>query len=174
MEWGLLLLVLALAFIWAATQLAPRRPIRDWRDEFPGVQFRPEPLLVNASERAAWDFLQRADLGQAHIFAKVRMEDVVSAQGPERRRFAARGHIKSRHIDFLLTDADFRPLVAVEVDGRSHRSEKAAVSDDRKDRILYLAGVPLLRLPVGADWNKVLAEWRREQAAEADIVGVRR
>ncbi len=164
MQWGLLLLALVVIAGALATLQRPRNRIRDFRDAYPGVRFQAEPLLVNASERAAWEFLRRADLGQAHVFAKVRVEDVVSARGPsERRLFAARGHIKSRHIDFLLTDEDFRPLLAVEVDGPSHRSERAATADELKDRIFYLAGVPLLRLPVGADWNKVLTEWRAER-----------
>lgn len=139
---------------------------RRWKVEgkLHGASFRAEPLLVNQSERSAWDFLSRADLGQAHIFAKVRLEDVVSASAADSStRNSARGRIKSRHLDFLLTDADFRPILAVEVDGRSHRTERAATTDEMKNQILAAAGVPLLRLQVGADWNAAVAQWRREQ-----------
>jgi len=164
--WGVLILALIVALVWIASPRSSRSPVRDVSGEFPSVQFLPEPLLVNNAERAAWGFLGQADLGQAHVFAKVRMEDFVSVRGPERRRFAARGHIKSRHIDFLLTDAEFRPLMAVEVDGGSHHSEKAVAADELKNRILYLAGVPLLRLRVGTDWNEALAEWKESRSRQ--------
>ena len=143
---------------------------RRWKAEekLRGATFRPVPLLVNPAERAAWDFLNQAQLGQAHVFAKVRLEDVVSASAADNTaRNSARGHIKSRHLDFVLTDEGFRPILAVEVDGASHRTERAATSDEMKSQILASAGVPLLRLPVGADWNKALVQWQRDQAESA-------
>ena len=164
MGWGpLIFLAMFLAFvIWAALYVRPQGGF-GYVQEFPGVRFQPEPLLANPSECAAWEFLQRADLGQAHVFAKVRMEDVVSTRGPQVRRFIAHRSIKARSIDFVLTDSAFRPLVAVDIDGRPRRAGVAAAPDEFEDRMLSLAGVPLLRLPVGADWNQMLKEWRQSE-----------
>jgi len=168
-------LVLAIAFVVVAVIAAAAgnsRRRRDVQDKLMGMSFRTEPLLVNAAERSAWDLLNRVNLGHAHVFAKVRLEDVVSAHAVDGKvQSAARGHIKSRHIDFLLTDVAFRPMLAVEVDGASHRSERAATADEMKDQILASAGVPLVRLRVGADWSAALDEWRRDQAEVSAKVG---
>lgn len=55
------------------------------------------------------------------------------------------------HLDFLLvTAAELRPALAIELDDASHRSgggEKAADRDAVKDAVLAAAGLPLLRVP---------------------------
>lgn len=162
---GLLLLFLVVAAIAAAGRALARDGKRRSRGApQAGESFRAEPLLVNPSERSAFDLLRQTDLGQAHVFAKVRLEDVASAHGSDRStRSAARGRVMSRHVDFLLTDAAFRPILVVEVDGPSHRGGRSADSDAAKDRILAAAGIPLLRLRVGANWHAVLNQWRQSQ-----------
>lgn len=137
----------------------------DTEHHLKGATLRAAPLLVNLAERSAWDFLNRSDIGQAHVFAKVRLEDVVTVKAADHRAWSSiRGRIKSRHLDFVLTDADFLPILAVEVDGGSHNTERAAATDEMKNQVLSSAGVPLLRLRVGADWHQALEQWRRAQA----------
>lgn len=129
-----------------------------------GATFRAQPLLVNQSERSAWALLQSVDLGHSHVFAKVRLEDIVKASAWDNRTYwAARGRIRSRHVDFLLTDSEFRPILAVEVDGGSHRTSRATLVDEVKNRIFASAGVPLLRLRVGDDWRAELSRWGRSR-----------
>lgn len=162
--WVILLLLFGAVALLAAWS---GRAKRKWKVEgwLQGADFRAVPLLVNPPERAAWDFLNQARLGQAHVFAKVRLEDVVSASGADNStRYAARGRIRSRHLDFVLTDEEFRPMLAVEVDGGSHQTERAATADELKNQILAAAGVPLLRLKVGANWQAAVSKWQRDQA----------
>lgn len=165
----LLIVVVVVVVLVVIAGSGPSGRLRQWSgsadDRLHGARFHMEPLLVNQAERSAWEFLQHAGLGQQHIFAKVRLEDVVSAHAADGRTWnAARSRIKSSHVDFLLTDQDFRPILAVEVDGASHRGERAAERDAMKDRIFAMADLPLLRLKVGANWQATVADWRREQA----------
>ncbi|MGH3164855.1 MAG: DUF2726 domain-containing protein, partial [Trebonia sp.] len=130
--------------------LAIRRPI--------GASFLRVPLLVNKSENWAWKFLERRKwrLGAIAVCPKVRLEDVINAVGGEP---AARGRIKSRHVDFLLVDGAWRPLLAVEVDGSSHDSPERRERDAMVDGMLADAGVPVLHLPVGGPrgiWDEML------------------
>lgn len=167
---GCVLFAIAAGFLsalWARTRSGGRNRTRA------PVFFRAERLLVNPSERQAWDLLQRANLGHTHVFAKVRLEDVVSAHSTDwRSRMSGRGRIKSRHLDFVLTDADFQPMLAIEVDGASHQTERAAIADAHKNRILASAGLPLLRLRVGEvwQWQDILLDWRRKQAPRAGMM----
>ena len=170
MAWGPWLILAAVfvvvAVISAARGNSRRRGVV--ADRLRGMSFRSEPLLVNAAEKSAWALLNRTDLGHALVFAKVRLEDVVLAHAQDGiTQSAARGHIKSRHIDSLPTDEAFQPLLAVEVDGGSHGSERTATADEMKDQILASARVPLVRLRVGADWSAALAEWSGEHADKA-------
>lgn len=126
-----------------------------------GVSYQAQRLLVNGAERAAWEVLQGAVQPGEHVFAKVRLEAVVAVRAVDQgARGTARGHIKSRQLDFLVVDSDFRPILAVELDEGRHRSPRAADGDAHKRQALAAAGIPLVRLPVGADWRALLSAWR--------------
>jgi len=155
-------LAMFLAFtLWAVLFVRPQNGF-GYVQEFPSARYQPRPLLRNPSERAAWKFLARTDLGQAHVFAKVRVEDFLAARGPRWRAAVARAGMRGGRVDFLLTDAAFRPLVAVDIDARSRPAGLRAATAWR-DRLLRSAGVPLLHLPAAADWNQVLMQWRQDR-----------
>lgn len=123
-----------------------------------GMRYAPVPLLVNESERAAWRLLHELPLGAHAVCPKVRMEDFLNAQGPEWHRL--RGHVKSRHVDFLLVDEEWRPILAVEVDGASHDRPDRSYADAVKNQAMDVAGVSVLHLRVGEDWRAPLLAWR--------------
>lgn len=81
------------------------------------------------------------------ILPKVRMEDVVNvnAKFDNSNRTRYRNYIKSRHLDFIITDKNLRILCAVELDDSSHFSSEAKAKDKLKDDILKDARIPLLR-----------------------------
>ena len=54
--------------------------------------------------------------------------------------------INRSHIDFVLCDPQtMRPLAAVELDDKSHDSEKARQRDETKDKACQAAGLKLIR-----------------------------
>lgn len=130
-----------------------------------GARYEASPLLVNASERAAWHLLHELPLGAHAVCPKVRLEDVLEAQGPHRQHL--RGHVKSRHVDFLLVDEGWRPRLVVEVDGASHLREDRIARDRLVDGALASAGIPIVRLRVGEDWRAALRPWIQERLAHA-------
>lgn len=126
-----------------------RRPV--------AFRYRAAPLLVNEGERAAWHLLSTMPLGAQAVCPKVRLEDIAEAAGQDRWRL--RGYTRARHVDFLLVDARWQPLLVVEVDGGSHDRRERRRADDLKDRVLASAGIAVLRLRVGTDWRAQLAAW---------------
>lgn len=91
----------------------------------------------------------------ADVFGKVRLEDVIVAKRglSKSERASARGRIKSRHVDFVLTDPkSTRVLLVVELDDSSHASERAKKADAFKDGALAAAGVPILRVRASASY----------------------
>jgi len=82
------------------------------------------------------------------VFTKVRLEDLVYI--PERMnwgdRLAMRGYVKSRHIDFVVTDMDCNVLYCIELDDPSHLRPDRQERDRKVDTILNMAGIELRRV----------------------------
>lgn len=111
----------------------------------------------------------------ADVFGKVRLEDVIVAKKglSKSERASARGRIKSRHVDFVLTDPkSTRVLLVVELDDSSHASEHARKVDAFKDGALAAAGVPILRVRASASYVvEDLARRVREAIAPVVVEG---
>ena len=65
----------------------------------------------------------RAKYGDHNVHAKVRMNDVIS-EVDRRLTKDERQYLFLAHFDFLITDTDFHPQVAFEVDGAQHFFDK--------------------------------------------------
>ncbi len=114
---------------------------------------RAESLFVNGAELAFFHALLRAIPPGYHLHSKTRLEDIVrvkrSITGEVHWRL--RGRVKSRHVDYLITDRQGAPKVAIELDGESH-NKMAKNADDLKDGIFRAAGLPLIRVTTGEDF----------------------
>lgn len=109
---------------------------------------------MNADEDRAWRFLLAwARHLDCTVCPKVRLEDFIEAWGPERQRL--RMEIKSRHVDFLLVNRAWQPVLAVEVDGGVHLRPDRRREDERKNAVLAAAGIDLLRLPADGAWEHI-------------------
>jgi hypothetical protein len=105
------------------------------------------PSLLSKGERAFWFPLYYAVRGRYRIFCKVRLADVIRCppNRPDERKWFKR--VKGYHVDFVLCDPQStRPLLVLELDDRSHRSDRAKDRDAFKDAALRAAGVPLFRV----------------------------
>lgn len=88
------------------------------------------------------------------ILAKVRMEDLVSVPRGIFDDWKWRGYIRSRHIDFVLCDAsNLKIRCGVELDDWHHKYFKNHEIDQRKDKIMRDAGLPLIRVPVKENYD---------------------
>jgi hypothetical protein len=83
--------------------------------------FRRRYLLTN-SERHFYEML-RGVVRDHLILAKVRLADLVDADERHPRWQANFNRVCSKHIAFVICDALFRPIIAVELDGSSHERE---------------------------------------------------
>jgi very-short-patch-repair endonuclease len=61
--------------------------------------------------------------------------------------------VKSRHVDYLITDRNGIPKVAIELDGSSH-NKAALAADELKDGLFKAAGLPLLRVQTSSDFHR--------------------
>lgn len=94
-----------------------------------------------------------------HVHGKVRLEDIIRVKKglPQKARWAARGRVKSRHVDYVITDSTGRPVLAIELDGRSHNARNPSESDKVKTALFKAAGLPLRRILVGENFDLITA-----------------
>ncbi len=115
--------------------------------------------LFTPAEYVFYQELQRQNNNQYLIHCKVRLEDIVGvAKGVGTRYREMRNHIKSRHVDFVLVDQSGDISIVVELDDRSHDTEKAQVGDKLKNQIFNYNKVRFYRVSVGINYTKKVAE----------------
>jgi very-short-patch-repair endonuclease len=109
--------------------------------------------LLSAAERRFFDVLRRV-VGGTLVFPKVRLADLVAADDRHLLRKSNFDHIKSKHIDFVVCDAALSPVVAIELDDKSHQRPDRRARDRDVNRILEIAALPILRVPVRSTYDE--------------------
>jgi hypothetical protein len=156
---GGLIVLIIFAFIGAAALKAlkpsrrkprPAKPEERWTPpaaDAPEFPFLRKKYFFSAAERSFYEVLQRVVGEQVHLFAKVRLADVVYvARGTESWQTHF-NRIQSKHIDFLLCDRQqIAPLLAIELDDSSHDAEARQSRDQVVDAVCEAAGLPIIRI----------------------------
>lgn len=109
--------------------------------------------VMNISEKTFFDILKRELNDEYNILPKMRVEDFVGVKkvgAPKNELFGLRGRIKSRHVDFLLCDKLMKPVMAIELDGLSHKSKKSLERDNSIDTIYKDIKLPIKHVRVGS------------------------
>jgi len=86
---------------------------------------------------------------QAVVMSKVSVSDLVKVRkGLDRsERSSAFNRIKAKHVDFVLCEpVTMRVMCVIELDDKSHRSEKVQRRDALMDSIYAAAGLPILHV----------------------------
>ncbi|MEE9272454.1 MAG: DUF2726 domain-containing protein [Robiginitomaculum sp.] len=122
-------------------------------------------VFVNGAEVAFFKALLASKPDNAHVFTKVRLEDILRVRKfikDQKQVWKYRGRIKSRHVDFALCDNDGQFICVVELDGQAHTKPENILVDRFKDTIFQNAGLDLYRVKVGDDFYQAAREiWNR-------------
>ena len=81
----------------------------------------------------------------------VRVADIVTIPGgsskkPSRAWWKKFVKISSKHVDFLIVDEHFKPVLAIELDDKTHLEKDRKKRDIFLDSVFKKAGVPLKRI----------------------------
>ncbi len=110
--------------------------------------------FVSRAEASFFHTLRSVVRDQVLIFPKVNLADLVYAPRQQDQR-SARNRIDRKHVDFVLCDpATLRPIVAIELDDRSHQRQDRMQRDAFLDDVLRHAGLQLLRFPAGQSYSR--------------------
>ncbi len=142
------------------------------KDTAESLPYRRKASVLTPAEHRFYLTLIQALENKAVIFAKVGLQDVFSIIDREKYH-SFRNRIVQRHIDFLICDLDtLHPLFGVELDDSSHNQPKNKSRDEFKNLVFEAALLPLIRIPVKADYNldqlkiKLQPYFKKEQVAD--------
>ena len=128
--------------------------------------------ILTERERAFYRILKPiADKLELQICPKVRVADIVSIKKGTKDWQKWFNKIRSKHVDFLLCDYDMNIVLMIELDDRSHESERAKKNDALKNAIFgdHLVRIRSLKEDVEAEITAALKNcknypaprWRR-------------
>jgi hypothetical protein len=146
---------------------------RPWH-EFSRRTYSRAAGVLTKGERAFDAPLMLAVRNRYRVFYKVRLSDVVKCPEGNLGDYEFFEAIRGFHVDFVLCDhATTAPLLVIELDDRSHASDRSARRDTVKDQVLRVAGVPILRVPAQQAYDPLQLGVLIEQRLPSDSAGGR-
>ncbi|PQJ27417.1 DUF2726 domain-containing protein [Rubritalea profundi] len=103
--------------------------------------------FLSAAEISFFHVLQTILTDEHYLLTKVNLGDLFFVRRPHENK-GARGRISQKHVDFVICDTStMEPVLAVELDDRSHEREDRKQRDELVDRVFAAAGLPILHIP---------------------------
>lgn len=110
---------------------------------------QPANALFSAAERSFLGVLDRAVGSDYRVFGKVRVADVAAVKSglSNSARQVALNRVAAKHFDFVVCRAaDLSLVCAVELNDKSHSSQRAQARDQFVAQVCRTVGLPLLTL----------------------------
>jgi hypothetical protein len=118
--------------------------------------FEKKPTLLTITENKFYQELLNITPPAYHVFAQVRMEDVLKVKKGYTKKdyFRYRNAIKSRHFDFVICEQKTsKILLAIELDDKSHNKKSSKDRDKFVNAICENTGLKLLRYKVQSQYD---------------------
>jgi Protein of unknown function (DUF2726) len=119
------------------------------------VGYRVRDKVMNDSEAVFFDLLSKELPAGFHVFPKMRIADILETIGGEGYIYR-RNKILPKHIDFLICDSNFKPVIAIELDGKSHDAPDRVSRDKFVDDLFENCNLKLIRVIVGGDFKMAI------------------
>ncbi len=119
--------------------------------------YKKRSSVMNNTESAFFFELQKQLPNNYYIFPKMRVADIIETKSG-RGYSHMRNSVLPKHIDFLICDSYFKPIVAIEVNGGYHNSHRQEQKDSIKKQIFEDAGLYFETVKVGTDFSQSIAK----------------
>ncbi len=100
-----------------------------------------EKILTNHELNFYKALKENININEYNIFVKIRLADIFKAKD-----FNNFNKIKSKHIDFVITNNESTPLLFIELDDYTHNYKKNKDNDNKKNKIFDDCNVKLIRV----------------------------
>jgi hypothetical protein len=110
--------------------------------------------LLTPAERSFYEVLRSVTSDDILIFAKVRMEDLLYLPRGTSDWQSHLNRVRSKHVDFVLCDRQkVSPLLVIELNDRSHESQRRQERDAFLQKAFDAADIPILWVTAQATYN---------------------
>jgi hypothetical protein len=130
------------------------------QQDFP---YEAKSFFFSNAEASFYHTLKHTLGEQMIIFPHVALRDLVRVTD-KRNYHKYFNQIDRKQIDYLLVDAKtLKPILVIELDDASHQREDRVVRDQFVEKVLAIAKIPLVRIPVkhAYDPNELRAAFKR-------------
>jgi very-short-patch-repair endonuclease len=112
------------------------------------LNFRCTDKLLSAREATVYKTIVKAIPEATLLMSKVKCSDILLPSGKNQfEDYAMQRSIGWMHFDYVLIDANsFCPLLAIELQDRSHKTKAGQLRDAKKSKACETAGFPLIRI----------------------------
>lgn len=118
-------------------------------------KYKRKDFLITRAEHEFFDILVGILGSQYHIFPQVHLPTILDHKIVGQNWKGAFRHIDEKSVDFVICDkAYLKPLLAIELDDKSHEKEDRIQRDLSVEQILKEAGMPLLRIQNNGSFDK--------------------
>ena len=141
-----------------------------------GFPYQPAKPLFSAAERSFLGVLDQAVGPEHRVFGKVRVADVAAVKSGlgNSARQGALNRIAAKHFDFLVCrSGDLSVVCAVELNDKSHASQRAQARDELLANVCRVINLPLLTVPAKAAYSPQDVRAQFLAAVEPAPLGVR-
>ncbi len=112
-------------------------------------------FLLSRAEHEFFDLLTEILGSTYYVFPQVHLITLLDHKIKGQSWRGAFRHIDEKSVDFVICDKNYiKPLLAVELDDRTHGYESRMIRDEEVNRILQDAQLPLLRFENHGNFNK--------------------
>jgi very-short-patch-repair endonuclease len=118
--------------------------------------YRKKDFLISRAEHELMDLLDKAFGNIYYIFPQVHLPSLLNHKVVGQNWHGAFRHIDEKSVDFVICDKQYiKPLLAIELDDKSHEQEERMARDVEVEEILKNAGLPLLRVENHGHFDRI-------------------
>lgn len=146
MSWVSVLVIVIAAF----AVLAALKGMKGGGGSTVGFPYQPAKALFSPAERSFLGVLDQAVGPEHRVFGKVRIADIAAVKPglSASARQGALNRIASKHFDFIVCRAsDLMVLCAVELNDKSHSTQRVQFRDELVHNVCRVINLPLLQIP---------------------------
>ena len=118
------------------------------------LPYQKKNYLLSVAEKLFFDTLRLAVNERYYIFSQVNLDKIIYVEKGTDNYLSYYRKMNQYSVDFLLCDKnDISPILAIELDDSSHKSEKRKERDRFVNQALNDAGIKILRIPCRSKYS---------------------
>jgi very-short-patch-repair endonuclease len=121
----------------------------------PLYKYNRKDFLISRPEHEFFNILVEIAGNQYQVFTQVHLPTILDHKVVGQNWKGSFSHINGKSVDFVICEKSYlKPLLAIELDDKSHDRFDRIERDSEVERMLQEAGMPLLRFSNNGSFNK--------------------